>query len=181
MDYFHTISALHHKLLDYFTNIIGINTQAMRKKVFLLFIFTTTSFFAQYTLNTYANFEQTSIAQGYDSDPTDYNVLTGNINSIISLQVNSKSISDLTGIQDFVALRDLSCQNNQIINRFRTLSHVQATILRSDMISKDLNRTRIQIRRIYNSLCANRNYTNGKQLYGSLQRKNEGKLIFFKC
>ena len=24
MDYFHTISALHHKLLDYFTNVIGI-------------------------------------------------------------------------------------------------------------------------------------------------------------
>ena len=39
MDYFHTISALHHKLLDYFTNVIGItkNPENLYFQDFLFF------------------------------------------------------------------------------------------------------------------------------------------------
>ncbi|MFC6876012.1 leucine-rich repeat domain-containing protein [Flavobacterium myungsuense] len=86
----------------------------MRKKVLLLFIFTTTSIFAQYTLIPDANFEQALIAQGYDSGAIDGKVLTANINKLTYLNVDVKSIFDLTGIQDFVALTNLSCNNNQL-------------------------------------------------------------------
>ena len=33
MDYFHTISALHHKLLDYFTNVIGISLKRVKEYI----------------------------------------------------------------------------------------------------------------------------------------------------
>ncbi len=67
-------------------------------------------------LNTYVpddNFEQALIDLGYDDVLNDY-VLTDNINTITSLNVSSKSIADLTGIEDFVALSQLYCYSNQL-------------------------------------------------------------------
>ncbi len=61
------------------------------------------------------NFEQALIDLGYDSVLDDY-VPTENINTITTLDVSSKSISDLTGIEDFIALEDLLCIGNQISN-----------------------------------------------------------------
>ena len=46
--------------------------------------------------------------------PDDNYVLTANIMSVVSLEVYSQNIADLTGIQDFASLQNLQCQNNQI-------------------------------------------------------------------
>lgn len=58
------------------------------------------------------NFEQALIDLGFDVAPLDDLVPTANINTITNLDVNSKSISDLTGIEDFTALEVLNCENN---------------------------------------------------------------------
>lgn len=60
------------------------------------------------------NFEKKLIALGIDSGTTDGKVLTSNISSLTSLDVSSASITNLTGIQDFVALTSLNCSNNQL-------------------------------------------------------------------
>ena len=52
---------------------------------------------------------------GYDTGTLDDYVPTANINEITNLNVHSKNISDLTGIEAFVALTSLNCYNNQII------------------------------------------------------------------
>jgi len=59
------------------------------------------------------NFEQALITLGYDTVLDDY-VLTANITGITSLEIYSEDISDLTGIEDFVALEELRCNNNNI-------------------------------------------------------------------
>ena len=59
------------------------------------------------------NFEQALIDAGYD-DALDDSVLTENIRGVISLDVSEKEISDLTGIEDFIALTELVCNYNQL-------------------------------------------------------------------
>jgi Leucine-rich repeat (LRR) protein len=61
------------------------------------------------------NFEQELINLGYDTVLDDY-VITANINTIGFLDVSFKSINDLTGIGDFMALTQLICNNNNITN-----------------------------------------------------------------
>ena len=67
----------------------------------------------QYTSIPDQNFEQALINFGYD-DVIDGKVLTVNINSVDSLGLYGKNISDLTGIEDFTALTHLSCMNNKL-------------------------------------------------------------------
>ena len=55
-------------------------------------------------------FEQELIIQGYDV-VLDGQVLTTNINTVTSLFVNFKNISDLTGIEGFAGLINLQCEN----------------------------------------------------------------------
>ncbi len=59
------------------------------------------------------NFEQALIDLGYD-DTLDNYVLTQNISSITELVITYKSISDLTGIEDFISLTHLFCDSNQL-------------------------------------------------------------------
>lgn len=67
-----------------------------------------------FTLIPDINFEKKLIALDIDSGTTDGKVLTSKISSLTSLDVSWKSISDLTGIQDFVALTSLNCSGNQL-------------------------------------------------------------------
>ncbi|MGH1386814.1 hypothetical protein [Kordia sp.] len=60
------------------------------------------------------NFEQALIDLGYDSAPLNNFVPTANINTITSLDVSSKNIADLTGIEAFSALQSLYCNDNQL-------------------------------------------------------------------
>ena len=60
------------------------------------------------------NFEKKLIALGIDSGVADGKVLTSSISSLTSLDVSFTSITNLTGIQDFVALQNLNCNYNKI-------------------------------------------------------------------
>lgn len=84
------------------------------KKITLLFLCVYTISFSQNTYVPDDNFEQALIDQGYDSGPLDDYVPTANINTLTNLSVSSKGISDLTGIEDFTALGNLLCWNNDL-------------------------------------------------------------------
>jgi hypothetical protein len=94
------------------------------KKVAILFIVLLTSSFV-FTQNTYVpdnNFEQALIDLGYDTILDD-SVLTTNISGVTSLNVGEKEISDLTGIEAFVALTQLECWNNQLTSLWNRLHY----------------------------------------------------------
>lgn len=84
-------------------------------KTYLLIFVTFGSISLSFAQNTYVpddNFEQALIDKNYDSGILDDFVPTANINSITNLIVNTKNITDLTGIEDFTALTNLSCSDN---------------------------------------------------------------------
>jgi Leucine-rich repeat (LRR) protein len=62
-----------------------------------------------------SNFEQALIDLGIDSNPViDGRVLRSDVEGVTSLDVSSKNISDLTGIEAFASLDFLNCQFNQL-------------------------------------------------------------------
>ncbi|MGG5486515.1 leucine-rich repeat domain-containing protein [Gaetbulibacter sp. PBL-D1] len=78
----------------------------------------TTTSFSGYCLGYYSyipddNFEQVLIDLGYDDVLNNF-VLTHHINTITSLDVSSKNIVTLSGIEDFTALETLACENNSL-------------------------------------------------------------------
>ena len=60
------------------------------------------------------NFEQALITLGYDTGILDDYVPTANISGVTYLNIVNLGISDLTGIEDFLALEELQAGNNQI-------------------------------------------------------------------
>ncbi|WP_348824592.1 T9SS type A sorting domain-containing protein [Flavobacterium aestuarii] len=66
-----------------------------------------------YTLIPDTNFEAKLIALEID-DTADGKVLTSSISNLTILDVGNSSITDLTGIQDFVSLTNFNCNYNQI-------------------------------------------------------------------
>ena len=58
-------------------------------------------------------FEQALIDLGYDNVLDDY-VDTENISSVTMLNLDYKNISELTGIEDFIALTNLNCNSNNL-------------------------------------------------------------------
>ena len=70
---------------------------------------------AQTTAIPDVNFEQALITLGIDTDGiVNAQVLTADISVVTSLNVSSKNISDLTGIEAFSSLQTLNCNNNLI-------------------------------------------------------------------
>jgi alpha-tubulin suppressor-like RCC1 family protein/Leucine-rich repeat (LRR) protein len=67
-----------------------------------------------YTLIPDPRFEEKLINLKLDTFPVDGKILTSNINKVTSLDVSSSTISDLTGIQDFVSLTNLNCSQNSL-------------------------------------------------------------------
>lgn len=122
---------------------------------------------AAYTLIPDLNFEKKLIALGYDSGATDGKVLTSNIASVTSLNVSSSSISDLTGIQDFVALTSLTCFSNQLQvldlskNPGLTMISCSNNNIRSINLSNQINLKTLYLR--YNSL-TNLDISNCKEI-----------------
>jgi Leucine-rich repeat (LRR) protein len=70
--------------------------------------------YCDYTQIPDANFEARLDALGYDDISGDGQVPTDLINTVTSLTATNQSISDLTGIEDFVALEVLDVANNSI-------------------------------------------------------------------
>lgn len=58
------------------------------------------------------NFEKKLISLGYDSGTPDGKILTSRISRISELKVQSSGIKDLTGIQDFLNLSAIYCNDN---------------------------------------------------------------------
>jgi len=70
---------------------------------------------AQVTLIPDPNFEQALIDLGIDSDFTvNGQVATSDVENITELNVAGRSIQDLTGIEDFLALEELLCFENEL-------------------------------------------------------------------
>jgi Leucine-rich repeat (LRR) protein len=67
----------------------------------------------QYTLIPDVNFENKLIALNLD-DVADGKVLTININTVTNLDLSNLSITNLTGIEDFSALKSLKCSSNKL-------------------------------------------------------------------
>jgi Leucine-rich repeat (LRR) protein len=86
----------------------------MKKKLLILLFLASLTTYAQYTTIPDQNFEHKLISLGIDSGAVDGKVLTNNVNKLTSLDVSFSSITDLTGIQDFVALKEFRCPYNQI-------------------------------------------------------------------
>ena len=84
-------------------------------------------------------FESALIDLGYDTYFDD-SVSTPRIDTIITLNIDSANISDLTGIEDFLALTHLSCSNNQLTNLDLSLntSLVSLNCNNNSLISLDL-------------------------------------------
>ncbi|MGJ8684613.1 MAG: T9SS type A sorting domain-containing protein [Nonlabens sp.] len=61
------------------------------------------------------NFEQALINQGYDTTLDDL-VTTANIDGLTILDVSASAISDMTGIENFTALNELTVSNNPIFS-----------------------------------------------------------------
>ena len=88
----------------------------MKKTITLLLLVLFVQLNAQNTYVPDDNFEQALIDLGYDSGPLDDYVPTANINTVTNLNVYNKNIDELTGIEDFVALTNLSCGVNNLSN-----------------------------------------------------------------
>lgn len=71
-------------------------------------------FCGAFTLIPDSNFEKKLVALGIDIDGYNGKVLTSSIVDVTILNLNSNSISNLTGIQDFKKLTDLDCSNNPL-------------------------------------------------------------------
>lgn len=74
------------------------------------------------------NFENKLIALGIDSGAPDGKVLTSKVATVTTLSINNSNISDLTGIQDFTALTELSCDSNKL-----TILDVSKNLLLSNL------------------------------------------------
>ena len=85
----------------------------MKNIFILIFVLFVKSSFSQFTYVPDDNFEQALINLGVDSVIDDY-VYTSSIDTVTVLYVNNKNISDLSGIEDFISLRELFCYTNQI-------------------------------------------------------------------
>ena len=84
------------------------------KKLLLILLCLPFIGFGQKTYVPDDNFEQKLIQLGYDNILDD-SVVTTNINTITGLlYVGGENIADLTGIEDFINLTILNCENNQL-------------------------------------------------------------------
>jgi len=84
-------------------------------KLFILFLVSILNSFSQETYvpddNFEAYLENNGMGNGIAND--DY-VTTANISNIIVLIISGKNLTDLTGIEDFTSLRNISCEYNDI-------------------------------------------------------------------
>ena len=78
------------------------------------------------------NFEEALIEMGLDDVMDDY-VLTNNISSITTIDLNGRSIIETTGIEDFISLDNLNFENNRVksIDLFKNSNLKEANFSRN--------------------------------------------------
>lgn len=82
----------------------------------VVLLLTIAASFGQTTIIPDGNFEQALIDLGYDSGALNGSIPTDNIKNVTTLNISNKNISDLTGIEDFEDLINLTCSSNNLIN-----------------------------------------------------------------
>ncbi|WP_324070268.1 MAG: hypothetical protein RSE15_06355 [Flavobacterium sp.] len=101
------------KLLNFLSKKVKPSTLFFRIILFLLI--SHTSIAQEYTFIPDENFEQALIDFGFDSNPIiDHQILTDEINTIEELNLQFYGISSLEGIQDFISLKALFCEDNLV-------------------------------------------------------------------
>ena len=108
------------------------------KKLFLLFLFPFSAF-SQYISIPDVNFEQALINYGYDF-VFDGFVETSAIDTVTDLTINNNDISDLTGIESFIALQSLFCYDNNLstLNLVNNTQLFEVTCSNNNLTSIDL-------------------------------------------
>ena len=108
-------------------------------KKILLTLLIPINIFGQYTNVPDANFELALLNLGYDF-VIDGVVETSAIDTITELYINNENIADLTGIEDFIALKSLFCYNNNLstINLSNNTQLFEVTCSGNNLISIDL-------------------------------------------
>jgi Leucine-rich repeat (LRR) protein len=94
------------------------------------------------------NFELALISFGFDTAPANGFVPTDNINSVTTLPFNNRSISDLTGIEDFTALESLTISNNslQTVDLSNNLALTSLVCFGNNLIALDVsNNTALEV------------------------------------
>lgn len=144
----------------------------MKTLLSLLLIITLSSLtIAQTTAIPDANFEQALIDLGLDAT-IDGQVLTANIDTLTILNVSVKNISNLTGIEDFAALIDLNCLDNQLTN----LDVSQNTAL-TYLICGDNQLTRLDVTQ--NTILRGLNCYKNQLTCLNLKNGNNANMIYF--
>ena len=114
-----------------------------------------------------ANFEAALEALGYDDISGDNKVPTFYIESITSLNVSNKSISDITGIEAFVSLQSLNIKNNNLssIDISKNINLTNLSAQDNSLTALDLsNNTNLQILGIARNSLTSLDVSNNTQL-----------------
>jgi Leucine-rich repeat (LRR) protein len=141
------------------------------KKLIYLFLGFTIVGFSQTTLIPDPNFEQALIDLGYDTAPINGSVLTANISGVTYLNVYQKSITSLTGIEDFTALTDLYCVDNQLTS---------LDVSNNQLTSLDVNDNQLTSLNVSNNIALINLYCPNNQLT-SLDVSNNTALTELSC
>jgi hypothetical protein len=130
---------------------------------------------AGYTYVPDNNFEQALIDLGYDTPPLDNYVLTATISGVTVLDVNAKSISDLTGIEAFVSLTLLNVETNLLTSLDIISGNTALTTLscgHNSLSSLDVsNQTALSTLHCYNNLLTSLDVS-GNTALGALNCSN---------
>ena len=121
------------------------------------------------------NFEQALIDLGYDSGPLDDFVPTANINNITSLDVKGNNISNLTGIEDFIALSILNCSDNQLtaLDISKNINLTELYFFDNQITSIDVSlHPDLKILWCYNNLLSNLNVSQNANLISLVCNNN---------
>ena len=87
----------------------------MKRLLHVIVLFFSLTVFGQYTAIPDANFEQALIDLGIDTEGTLNNlVLTSDVASVTTIDLDGRNISDLTGIESFAALQVLRVRGNNL-------------------------------------------------------------------
>jgi len=87
----------------------------MKGILFIIVLFSSCNLWSQFTIINEFNFESRLISMGLDGT-IDGKVLTANIDTLTVLDLSSAVIDDPTGLEDFIALKELDISYNDLIN-----------------------------------------------------------------
>ncbi len=113
------------------------------------------------------NFENALINLGLDNILDNY-VATASIDTVTILDVSSENIADLTGIEDFTALLELNCSENQLSELDASNNTYLSTLDCSHNYLTSLNlsqNTSLTLLRCYNNQLSTLDVKNGNNIY----------------